>query len=48
MVNRNQEVNLMGICSGNEELCEFDIIDDTYSSDTKYYKIKRTRQTTKR
>ena len=25
-----KEGNLMGICSGNEELCEFDIIDDTY------------------
>ena len=25
-----KEGNLMGICSGNGELCEFDIIDDTY------------------
>ena len=25
-----KEGNLMGICSGNEKLCKFDIIDDTY------------------
>ena len=25
-----KEGDLMGVCSGNEELCKFDIIDDTY------------------
>ena len=25
-----KEGNLMGVCSGNEKLCKFDIIDDTY------------------
>ena len=38
----------MGICSGNEELCEFDIIDILCSSDTSIIKLNRTRQTTKR
>ena len=25
-----KEGDLMGVCSGNEKLCKFDIIDDTY------------------
>jgi len=25
-----KEGNLMGVCSGNEKLCKFNIIDDTY------------------
>ena len=25
-----KEDDLMGVCSGNEKLCKFDIIDDTY------------------